>query len=340
MKTTIPKPRTVREFQEFLNKLYTPPNKSHSLEYLHGYLNRNCSYLSRAITRDNNNNQEYFLKAFSWLFALSSKLEIDLETAFRKKFPEKCPYCISNPCVCAHTGKTPPSHKSEWEIKETLETSFQQLVNTESLRYLDIDSATNLINNIYPSNRSIWNIYGSSYQFSRLFEELGEVHEAIGAYLAKKRKIEIVGEELADVFAWLSSAWGIANSNHKLSEVLINYYYTGCPVCQSNPCKCGDYQSRDQALVNPADLEKFKSLILEIISQTNSESTDLKIVAESIDQVKEGKSTTEATRVVTQSVEVLNALATGTESAVKITENSRSLIQTAIALAKTFSWLS
>ncbi|MEW5548184.1 hypothetical protein [Pseudomonas soli] len=339
MKTTTPKPKTVREFQDYLNKLYATPNKNHSIEYIYGYLNRNCSYLSRTITR-NIFNQEYFFKAFSWLFALSSKLEIDLETSFRKKFPEKCPYCISAPCVCAHTGKTPPSYKSEWEIKETLETSYQQLVNTESLRYLNIDSATTTVNKIYPSNRSIWNIYGSSYQFSRLFEELGEVHEAIGSYVAKKRQLDIVGEELADVFAWLASAWGIANSDRNLSEALTSYYYDGCPVCQSNPCKCGDYQSRDQALVNPEDLEKFKSLILEIIPNIKSENRNLEKIAESIDQVKEGKSTTEATRVVTQGVEVLNSLAKGTESAVKITGNAKILIAATIELAKSFHWLS
>ncbi|MDZ5109801.1 hypothetical protein [Pseudomonas putida] len=339
MKTTTPKPSSVREFQEYLNKLYIQPNKTHSLEYIYGYLNRNCSYLSRSITR-NINSEEYFIKAFSWLFALSSKLDINLESAFRKKFPNKCPYCISNPCLCAHTGKVPPSHKSGWEIKETLQTSYEQLVNTEELRHLNIDAATKLVNELYPSNRSIWNIYGSSYQFSRLFEELGEVHEAIGAYLTNKRNLEIVGEELADVFAWLASAWGIANGNRKLSEALISYYYSGCPVCEANPCGCGDYQSRDQALVNPDDLDRFKKFLIDIISETKTNNKDLELVAQSIDQAKESKSTTEATRAIAQGVEVLSSLATGTESAIKVTENTKNLIQTALAAAKTFPWFS
>jgi len=339
MKATTPKPNSVREFQDYLQRLYIQPNKAHSLEYIYGYLNRNCSYLSRSITR-NINSEEYFIKAFSWLFALSSKLDIDLESAFRKKFPNKCPYCISNPCLCAHTGKAPPSHKAGWEIKETLATSYEQLVNTPELRHLNIDSATKTVNEIYPSNRSIWNIYGSSYQFSRLFEELGEVHEAIGAYVTNKRNLEVVGEELADVFAWLASAWGITNRTQNLSAALINYYYSGCPVCQTNPCECGDYQSRDQALVNPDDLDKFKKLLLDIIADTKESNKDLELVAESIDQAKESKSTTEATRVIAQGVDVLNSLATGTESAIKVTENTKTLIQTALAIARNFPWFS
>ncbi|MFJ3466481.1 hypothetical protein [Pseudomonas sp. NPDC090201] len=331
------KPTTISELQSYLGNLYSVSNNNHSFEYIYGYLTRNCSYLSRAILRKKDDS-DYFVKSFSWLFALASKLEINIEEAFRKKFPEKCPYCVSLQCVCATTGKAPPAHKSEWEIKEELATAYQLLINNANTRHLVIDGAVTKINEIYPGNRAIWSVYGSSYHFSRLFEELGEVHEAYGAHVQKNRSIDLIREELADVLAWLLSAWGIASPAKRLSNAFIEYYYTGCPVCSSNPCNCPNYSSRDQAIVNPVQLEQFKALINEITTHLPNNIPELSQIAENIDQLKETDSTTDAKRVLAQSVEVLDAIQSGTDKAVKVTENVKSLITSAILFVNSLTW--
>ena len=337
MKKTDPLPQSVSDFQKYITVLYGESNKTKSFEYIYSYLTRNCSYLSRSILRAGDN-REYFLKSFSWLFALSEKLNINLEESFRKKFPDVCPYCISTPCICAETSKRPPHYKAEWEIKRELEDKYLAITNRTSERNLLINHAVTSINKIYPANRAVWAAYGSTYHFSRLFEEIGEIHEAYGAYASKERPIENTQEELADVFAWLLSAWGIANRDLPLSDALIEYYYEGCPVCRSKPCNCHDYSSRIQGLVRIEDLEEFKQLILKVLALSPEKSKPLLEISDSLDNVKESKSTTEAKRLVAQGLEALNQVEKATSSTVSIGENIKALVSTATTLAKAFTW--
>lgn len=335
MKDTAIKPSTIKDFQSYISKLYAQNNQSKSTEYIYSYLVRNTSYLSRSIIRAGDQ-EGFFLKSISWLFALSEKSEIDIEAAFRKKFPDACPYCVTKPCICAETSRKPPEHIPEWKIKDELNNKYNVQLNSQTK--LTLDSAITKLNELYPNNRAIWNAYGSTYHFSRLFEEIGEVHEAYGAYTAKKVNKSALEEELADVCAWLFSAWGIQNPKNSMSDALIKYYYEGCPVCRSNPCKCEDYSSRFQALVNIDDLDKFKDLLIQI-SQLSPEKSDALIeVSKSLENVKETQSTTEAKRVVAKGIEILQEVETATKSAASVTGNIRSLVENGIKLAGAFSW--
>jgi NTP pyrophosphatase (non-canonical NTP hydrolase) len=330
-------PQSVSDFQDYFRKLFGEANKDRNFEYIYSYLTRNCSYLSRSILRSGDN-KKFFIKSFSWLFALSEKLEINLEEALRKKFPDVCPYCISSPCICAETSKKPPSYKAEWEIKRELENKYNAIINRQSDRYLSINNAVTSINKIYPANRAVWAAYGSTYHFSRLFEEIGEIHEAYGAYASKERTIANTRDELADVFAWLLSAWGIANKELPLSDVLIEHYYEGCPVCRSNPCKCNDYSSRVQALVRIEDLEEFKKLIIDVLNLAPEKGATLIEISTSLDAVKETKSTTEAKRVVAQGLEVLSQVEKATSTTASIASSIKTLVESASLTAKAFTW--
>lgn len=337
MKGMEPLPQSVSDFQGYFRELFGNTNKDRSFEYIYSYLTRNCSYLSRSILR-NGNNKIFFIKSFSWLFALSEKLEINLEEALRKKFPEVCPYCISSPCICAETSKKPPIYKAEWEIKRELEHKYLAITNAQGGKSLLLNNAVNSVNKIYPANRAVWAAYGSTYHFSRLFEEIGEIHEAYGAFVSKERTIANTRDELADVFAWLLSAWGIANRDTPLSDALIEYYYDGCPVCRSNPCKCHDYSSRVQALVRIEDLEEFKKIIAEVLNLSPEKSAPLIEISASLDTVKESKSTTEAKRVVAQGLEVLSQVEKATNSTASAASNIKSIVESASIAVKAFTW--
>lgn len=337
MKSMEPLPQSISEFQGYFKGLFGNSNKDRNVEYIYSYLTRNCSYLSRSILREGDN-KNYFVKSFSWLFALSEKLEINLEEALRKKFPDVCPYCISSPCICAETAKKPPQYKAEWEIKRELEHKYLALTNFQPAGSFSINNAVLSVNKIYPANRAVWAAYGSTYHFSRLFEEIGEVHEAYGAFVSNERTIANTRDELADVFAWLLSAWGIQNKETPLSDALIEYYYEGCPVCRSNPCKCHDYSSRVQSLVRIEDLDEFKQLIVEVLKLSPEKSASLLEISTSLDTVKESKSTTEAKRVVAQGLEVLNQVEKATSSTASVAKSIKSIVESATLAVKAFTW--
>ncbi|MGV8843547.1 MAG: hypothetical protein ACOH2I_09985 [Pseudomonas sp.] len=227
----------------------------------------------------------------------------------------------------------------EWEIKSELTQKYQSITNIESNKNLALCTAVNNINSIYPSNRAIWAAYGSTYHFSRVFEELGEVHEAYGALASHQRTNSNLKEELADVFAWLISAWGIVNKDTPLSDAIINYYYNGCPVCQSNPCNCLEYSSRLQAIVKVEDLEEFKKTILQIIEISPSKNEALQDIVKSLDIAKESKSTVEAKRVIAQGLNTLDNIDKATSSAGSISDNIQKLIIGAHAISRAFTWL-
>jgi NTP pyrophosphatase (non-canonical NTP hydrolase) len=63
-----------------------------------------------------------------------------------------------------------------------------------------------------------------------LVEEIGELAESI-------RKGRGVGEEMADVFAWLVSLANLLDVD--LEEEVKKKYPNCCSRCHQNPCRCG-----------------------------------------------------------------------------------------------------
>lgn len=71
---------------------------------------------------------------------------------------------------------------------------------------------------------------GPDKTFLWFLEEVGELTRAY------RRKEENVGEEMADVMAWLAS---MANLLGIDLETELRKKYTGvCPLCSSTPCAC------------------------------------------------------------------------------------------------------
>ncbi len=61
--------------------------------------------------------------------------------------------------------------------------------------------------------------------------ELGELFEA---YLEKSK--EALEEEIADIFAWLSSVCNLLDID--LETVVLKKYPFSCPKCNTSPCSC------------------------------------------------------------------------------------------------------
>ena len=336
MKNLDKKPSSIREFQDYINALYGNVNESHSVEYIYSYLFRNAAYLSRMIG-EKKDSKEKFIKTFSWLLALSSKLHIDLEDAFIKKYPDICPYCLVKPCICVKTGKKPVDYIPEWKASE--EINFKYGMARSASPKLTFDEAVEKINDLYPANKHIWNATGPTYQFFRLLEELGEVHEAYTGFLSGHRKIENIGDELSDVFAWLASTWGIVYPNLSLNDEIIGYYYKGCPVCLSDVCSCPDHSDRGERLVEIEEINKFREKIEELINIAPSYKDKLDSISKSLEVVSETKSTTGAVRTINQAKSILSGIDKTLAGVDQSSKRVSSIIQTILEMAAQFGWM-
>lgn len=235
------------------------------------------------------------------------------------------------------TGKKPAESIAEWKAAEEINVKYN--IARSFNPKLSLDGAVEKINDLYPGNKHIWNAAGPTFQFFRILEELGEVHEAYTSYVTGRRKIENVAEEIADVFAWLVSTWGICYPNLKLTDEFINYYYEGCPVCTTEKCKCPNHGDRGERLVEIEQLAKFREKIEELISIAPQYKSSLDDLVVSINSVSETKSNTGAIRTVNQAKEVLEGISESVDSADKSAKGITSIITTAIGIAEKFGWM-
>lgn len=329
----------MKDFQVSLESIYKEKNKERTPEYIFSYLARNTSYLSRSVLRDGKTEQ-FFIKTLSWLFAFSSRMEINIEDAFLKKFPEVCPYCLGKVCECVQNHKQPSKKLAAYKIKDELKRSYEYITfyHQNSPVYkekpFNIDNSVKIIETIYPSNKIIWHVHGSFYHFTRIYEELGEIHEAYTTYKKDpSRKINLE-EELADFTAWLLSAWAIEMSGQSLKEALINYYSEGCPVCYQPSCVCSDYSDRKEAILDLKALEELRAEIEKITALTDEKNDELKELLLSIDGALKSKSTTDAKRALTETKNTISDISEISNSASNIGENSLKLAGSMSAIYK------
>jgi NTP pyrophosphatase (non-canonical NTP hydrolase) len=72
---------------------------------------------------------------------------------------------------------------------------------------------------------------GGDKTFLWLLEEVGELTRSY-----RRGEGEKIGEEMADVIAWLVSVANLLNID--LESELRKKYPEGCPLCSSTPCIC------------------------------------------------------------------------------------------------------
>src|SRR5713101_3796319 len=223
------------DLQTYLHLLYGDVNTGRSWDYLFGYLVRSCGFMSVNVSRAAA--PEQFIRAVSWLFGLGNKLGVRVVDQYVRRFPRICYYCITAPCICFKTGKQPSPQIAAYKIQERREVSYRVIVNSAefekdpmSFEWLSKNVAT-----IYPNNEVIWFHSGPWHHFTKLLEELAELHQALSKHETGEDVIENVGQEIADVFAWIVATWQLAIPGKDLQEEFIGHYYKGCPVCSARP---------------------------------------------------------------------------------------------------------
>lgn len=315
----------MKSLQLYLQQLYSESNQNLTQEFMYGYLCRGVGYLCKS-TNSKQQATVDFVRPISWLFALATKLNIDILDAFVGRYPDICPLCLEKPCACRQTKKRPHTYKPAYEVEEELFWKKTEIINSQLTRpgSLTLQYAMNSINSVYPNNDVIWDYAGGWYQFSKLQEEVAELHEALGAYTSNKKPIEVVKTELADVLAWILGLWAVTMPDKDIDKEFINYYIYGCPVCGKNPCSCAAYNSRPHGHVDMNSIieirDKIKALVDEIPKQ------GLEEIVRSLDAAAQSNDDSIARLSAQQALDKLNEIKEEAGTTGKIDKKTYSII--------------
>ena len=242
-------------YQKYIRELYVNINGKRDFADIYGYLHRNIGYIGKSI-EVNTNDPAKLILTISWLFSLSTYLDINILEALIKKFPGICPYCLQSHCVCYHTNKKPLKPMSAFDVKTEIYYKWDEVRN--SLTDFNLETARKFISDIYPYNEVVWKSAGYQSHILKLHQEMTEIHEAYSRFLSGKKPIEAVMDEIADVFAWLLSAWSILFPKESLDRAFVDYYFEDCTICKQTPCICGLSDSRSATLM---DFDKISQLV-------------------------------------------------------------------------------
>ncbi len=313
--------------QDYLTGLYAKINQQRRFEDFYGYLDRASGFLGIAIEKRTEGDKKFILP-ISWLFSLSTSLKIDLQGAFIKRYPAVCPYCLEAECICLETEKRPRADMPINKIWEFMDSKYESILNTVDV--YNLDKAVETIRAIYPLNKTIWRFSGEWYHIARIHKEIAEIHEAYGSYKKNEKSLEGVGEEIADVLAWIVGAWGIMYPDKSLDNSFLKYYAADCPLCRKYPCKCDLYDSKSDILVDINRLGGVK-LELESLLPILPAQAEIRKLIKSYQDVLTRQHGPAAREVASKTIDILDEV----ESSISITDpNSAKILSTVRALKK------
>lgn len=290
---------TISDYQKYLHDLYGDLNQKRDFDDLYGYFVRKSGYLCKGIlltTPDRAN----FIPPFSWLCSLATKLEIDLQDAFLRKYPGICPNCLQSQCVCYRTNKMPPEPIPAYKMSEVLFANYEAIRKAE---IFTLDQAVNNITGIFIENQMLWGLDKGAWRqrhVAKINEEMAELHEAHSGYRKGEKPINSVADKVADIFAWIVGAWGILFPNYSLDQAFIAYYVDACPVCRSFPCTCDIYDSQPTGLVDYKKLAVVKEKLVELRKILPDYQEDMSELIRSFDYALETHNEPAAKVVVSQ----------------------------------------
>lgn len=202
---------------------------------------------------------------FAWYCSLVVKAkprDFKLSEILWSKYPNCCPYCMSNPCIC------PRNKKSLDNNSQTLQ---KKAIDNEGQRPHTLYEWQDMFSRIYPRDPQG---FDQKSNFIHLIEEIGETAEA---YRLNYFHPGNLGNELADVLTWI---FGIANlidakakdnpfslngaTEYNLEKKVQEKYGKGCPICNQPNCNCIAKDVEDKIS------ERFKLYPNDVYNQLNT----------------------------------------------------------------------
>lgn len=244
--------KEIKDHQEYLRSVYAK-NGDFSAD---GILARLVEAVALTASPFEADRDDGFLKAISWLFAFCDKASIDLQTSFIGQYPNICPLCLNDICVCEQTNRLPNTRARHFagSREETLRYYANKLLNKRNSEAFGFDRANRILSSIYPVNAARWNV-NRFYFPAKLLREVGKTANGFRRYKLAGLSDSAPGAKKAlqegtvDLFAWIIVYWGMLLSPNDLDGRFRKRYGLGCPHCGQRPCTC----SSDKRLGNRAE---------------------------------------------------------------------------------------
>ena len=93
----------IREFQQMMRRIYFHRDSKRGVEKTYMWLMEEVKELGEAIkTGDSKQIRDEVADVMAWLASLANLLDVDVEDAALSKYPNRCPKCGMERCVCQH----------------------------------------------------------------------------------------------------------------------------------------------------------------------------------------------------------------------------------------------
>ncbi len=257
----------ISELQKYMASIYGDANSELTVESILGRIIEAISDTTAPFEMVDVSSTS--VKALSWYFAFCNRIPIDVQSSVVRRYPQLCPLCLSEICICERTNRLPrrATHLSG-NRDETLNIRAERLLN--STKYtprktpsFDLNWLSHTLADIYPSNRARWKVNRFFFP-SKMLRELGKLangfrrlRNAGNSSIAPSAKV-ILEHDAADFLAWLIGYWTLASDVQgvDLQEKFVRTYKVGCPYCDQLPCAC----PRERRLGNRAEFVSFNLL--------------------------------------------------------------------------------
>ena len=213
------KKATLTDYQTFIGEVYGFPNSQNftAHDMMINVIRFSMRGLKGIRKDDRYKIKNNLIIALSWFVSLMNQLHIDIEGKIWERFPFRCSYCASCPCMC-----------KEKKIKKRVKNKVSKEKSPKNVAELQ-----NMYEKIYPAENRTLEQAGIHFA-----EETGELSEALLAFLGNHKEAEFkkIEDEAADFF---SCMMGIFNSMKiDLSEELSKIFHNNCHICHKAPCEC------------------------------------------------------------------------------------------------------
>lgn len=272
-------PKELNQFVDGFQRIYGHYDASRTHEQLWLQVVEESSNVAEGIREENYVNAlSHLANTFCWISGFVAKCHSEKEdphyfpedftSIIWLKFPEKCPFCKTNPCQCLIMRRQINSRTSA-QKEEAYNEVIAEAKKRLGYRPLELDALIEMFDRIYTSNYYAMSIDEIAFHFA---EEVGEVAEQvreIRAWQIKKKRlekerqeiIEHLRRELADVFSWAAGlvnkinwelerhirlleefglASGLANKRLQFSSIVLRYYAKDnqmvCRTCRLPKC--------------------------------------------------------------------------------------------------------
>jgi len=138
-------------------------------------------------------------------------------------------------------------------------------------------------------------------------------------------------DEIADVFAWILSAWAIKYPDESLDRAFTDYYLHDCPVCKGAPCKCGLLDSRPATLPDFDRLAQIKDKLSQLADFFPEQQSEISDILKSYSRVSKTQNMPITWAILTQTKDFLENLRK-TATTVDIEGNSSLILSSALHL--------